>query len=109
MKKVAFVSGAQPSCTGECLQREKREERRELANWIKQELETNTPDNPRGVVRESQQPLSAQEAHGEDVSPSSGGFLLRRAHPHSPLRGSSQELLCTPRSHSPDLSGVSHV
>lgn len=44
VKKVAFVPAcAQPSCTGECLLKKKgKKEKRELANWIKQELKKHT-------------------------------------------------------------------
>lgn len=57
MKKVAFVPAcAQPSLQGMPLIEKKgiKKEKRELANWIKQELETNRSDNSQGVFRESQ-------------------------------------------------------
>lgn len=45
-----------------------RKEKRELANWIKQELKANRSDT-QGVFRESQLPALPKVEHGNDVLP----------------------------------------
>lgn len=71
-RKVAFVpargSPAQPS--QEIPLRREGKNRTELANWIRQELQTNRADNSQGVFREGQYPEIPKELPGNDAAPS---------------------------------------